>query len=75
MTNLPLAFILSEGATSLEVNSARPHAPVVPDRPRVAAHPAQPARAGRSTRAGGGRRRARRVRARPLTRAPGARPA
>ena len=36
MTNLPLAFILSEGTTSLEVNSARPHAPVVQDRPHVA---------------------------------------
>jgi hypothetical protein len=35
MTNLPLAYILSEGATSREVNSARPHAPVVPDEPRV----------------------------------------
>jgi hypothetical protein len=29
MINLPLAFYLSEGATSLEVHSARPHAPVV----------------------------------------------
>ena len=35
MTNLPLAFILSEGATSLEVNSARPNAPVVPEQPRI----------------------------------------
>jgi hypothetical protein len=35
MTNLPLAFFLSEGATSLELNSARPHAPVVPGRTRV----------------------------------------
>jgi hypothetical protein len=35
MTNLPLAYILSEGATSREVNSARPHAPVVPDAPRT----------------------------------------
>ena len=55
MFNLPLAYILSEGATSLEVNSARPNAPVVLDQPRVRAHPSQPARAGRSTRAGGGR--------------------
>jgi hypothetical protein len=30
MTNLPLAMILAEGSTSLEVNSARPDAPVVP---------------------------------------------
>ena len=36
MTNLPLAYILSEGATSREVNSARPHAAVVPHQPRVA---------------------------------------
>jgi hypothetical protein len=36
MTNLPLAYILSDGATSLEVNSARPDAPVVPERVRVA---------------------------------------
>ena len=36
MTNLPLAYILSEGATFREVNSARPHAPVVRDAPRVA---------------------------------------
>ena len=35
MTNLPLAYILSDGATSREVNSARPHAPVVPDAPRT----------------------------------------
>ena len=35
MTNLPLAFILSDGATSLEVNSARPDAPVVLERVRV----------------------------------------
>jgi hypothetical protein len=35
MTNLPLAYILSEGVTSREVNSARPHAPVVRDEPRV----------------------------------------
>jgi hypothetical protein len=34
MTSLPLAIILSEGATSREVTSARPHAPVVPDRVR-----------------------------------------
>ena len=33
MTNLPLAFILSEGTTAREVNSARPDAPVVPHRP------------------------------------------
>ena len=36
MTNLPLAYILSEGATSRAVNSARPHATVVPHQPRVA---------------------------------------
>jgi hypothetical protein len=36
MTNLPLAIILSEGATSREVTSALPHAPVVPDRVRRA---------------------------------------
>jgi hypothetical protein len=30
MTSLPLAIILSEGATSREVTSALPHAPVVP---------------------------------------------
>lgn len=36
MFNLPLAYILSEGAASLEVNSARPNAPVVLDQPRVA---------------------------------------
>ena len=30
MTNLPLAMILSQGTTALEVNSARPDAPVVP---------------------------------------------
>ncbi len=35
MTSLPLAYILSEGATSREVNSARPHAPVVPHRRRA----------------------------------------
>ena len=35
MFNQPLAFILSEGTTSLGVNSARPHAPVVPHQPRV----------------------------------------
>ena len=34
MTNLPLAFILSEGATSREVTSAQPHAPVVPHQVR-----------------------------------------
>ena len=34
MFNLPLTFILSEGTTSLEVNSARPNAPVVPDQSR-----------------------------------------
>jgi hypothetical protein len=31
MTNLPLAMILSQGTTALEVNSARPGAPVVPE--------------------------------------------
>jgi len=36
MTSLPLAFILSEGATSREVTSALPHAPVVPHRVRPA---------------------------------------
>ena len=36
MTSLPLAIILSEGATSREVTSAMPHAPVVPDRERRA---------------------------------------
>jgi hypothetical protein len=36
MTSLPLAIILSEGATSREVTSAFPHAPVVPDRVRRA---------------------------------------
>jgi len=36
MTSLPLAIILSEGATSQEVTSAQPHAPVVPDRVRRA---------------------------------------
>jgi hypothetical protein len=36
MTNLPLAIILSEGATSREVTSALPHAPVVPHRVRRA---------------------------------------
>ena len=36
MTSLPLAIILSEGATSREVTSAQPHAPVVPDRVRRA---------------------------------------
>jgi hypothetical protein len=35
MTNLPLAYILSAGATPRTVNSARPHAPVVPHQPRV----------------------------------------
>jgi hypothetical protein len=30
MTSLPLAIILSEGATSRAVTSALPHAPVVP---------------------------------------------
>jgi hypothetical protein len=34
MTSLPLAIILSEGATSREVSSALPHAPVVPHRVR-----------------------------------------
>jgi hypothetical protein len=32
MTSLPLAIILSEGATSREVTSALPQAPVVPHR-------------------------------------------
>ena len=36
MTSLPLAIILSEGATSREVTSAQPHAPVVPGRVRRA---------------------------------------
>jgi len=36
MTSLPLAIILSEGATSQEVTSAQPHAQVVPDRVRRA---------------------------------------
>jgi D-alanyl-D-alanine dipeptidase len=31
MSNLPLAMILSEAATTREVNSARPDAPVVPE--------------------------------------------
>ena len=34
MTSIPLAIILSEGATSREVTSAMPHAPVVPHRIR-----------------------------------------
>ena len=36
MTSLPLAIILSEGATSREVTSGQPHAHVVPDRVRRA---------------------------------------
>ena len=36
MTSVPLAIILSEGATSREVTSALPHAPVVPHRVRHA---------------------------------------
>jgi hypothetical protein len=32
MTNLPLAFILSDGVTTAEVNSARPDAPVLAEK-------------------------------------------
>ena len=41
MINFPLAQNLAEQATLREVNSARPHAPVVPE-------PARPARTRRS---------------------------
>jgi len=47
MLNIPLGLIQSQGATSREVNSARPNAPVVPERARVA-----PARRSRTAVAG-----------------------